>query len=259
MEPSIPAARIESRRGRPIQKEKNMTSEKPTIVLVHGAFADSSSWEGVAKALSPDHTIIAVANPLRDLAGDAAYVASVVATVDGPVVLVGHSYAGTVITEAAATSPNVVGLGYVAAFIPEVGESSGELNAKFPGSLLTPDNLVARTTADGKTDLYIRSDRYEEVYAGGLSPEGVAAAAVAQRPITGEALGGVLSAAPDAGIPRFQVVATADHAVPTELQRWGAERAGATILEADSGHDVPAARPEIVARAISELVAKIGV
>jgi pimeloyl-ACP methyl ester carboxylesterase len=230
------------------------SAPRPTIVLVHGAFADSTSWAGVVRELAADgYPVVAVANPLRDLADDAAYTASVAATIEGSVVLVGHSYGGSVITQAAADLDNVIALAYVAAFIPEVGESSGELNVKFPGSLLTPENLITRTTPDGKTDLYIRAERFGEVYAGGLSAEGIATAAAAQRPVTAEALGGVLSAAPTRSLPTLQVVATEDHAVPTQLQRFLAERAGATVVEADSGHDVPAARPQIVARAIAEL------
>ncbi len=211
---------------------------KPTVVLVHGAFADSTSWAGVAKELAAGgYPVVAVANPLRDLEGDAAYTASVVATIDGPVILAGHSYGGSVITQAAAGLDNVAALAYVAAFIPEVGESAGELNAKFPGSLLTPDNLTIRSTADGKTDLYIRADRFGEVYAGGLSPEGIAIAAAAQRPVTAEALGGVLSAAPTRPLPRLQIVTTADHAVPTELQRFLAERSGAVVARETSRSD----------------------
>ncbi|MEV8214909.1 alpha/beta hydrolase [Leifsonia sp. NPDC077715] len=225
----------------------------PTVVLVHGAFADSSSWTAVNRELAAQgFPVVCVANPLRDLEGDAAYVASILGTIDGPKILVGHSYAGSVITRAAADHEGVQALVYVAAFIPVVGESSGGLNTMFDGSLLVPDNLIARPTADGKTDLYVRADRFEQVYAGGLSPEGVAAAAGSQRPITAEALGGVLTAAPTRPIPVWQIVATEDHAVPTELQRFLAERAGATVITADSGHDVPAARPAAVLAAIAE-------
>jgi pimeloyl-ACP methyl ester carboxylesterase len=194
--------------------------------------------------------VLAVANPLRDLESDAAYVSSVLATIDGPIVLVGHSYAGSVITRAAADHDAVTALVYVAAFIPQVGESSGGLNGMYPGSLLTPDNLVVRPAADGRTDLYIQAATFGHVYAGGLSDAEVTAGAFAQRPITAEALGGELAKAPIRAIPSWQVVATADHSVPTELQRFVAERAGATVLEADSGHNVAAARPEVVASAI---------
>ncbi|MCF7552308.1 alpha/beta fold hydrolase [Pseudonocardia sp. WMMC193] len=230
----------------------------PTVVLVHGAFADSTSWAAVGSALTARGlSVLAVANPLRDLEADGTYVASVLATIEGPVVLVGHSYAGSVITRAAAESDGVAALVYVAAFIPTVGESSGELNGKFPGSQLTPDNLVARPTADGHTDLYLRADRFGEVYAGGLDAEAVAVAALAQRPITNEALGGILTKAPRRALPAWQVVATADNAVPTELQRFLAERAGAHVVEADSGHDVPAARPGAVVEAVLAAVSAI--
>lgn len=223
----------------------------PTVVLVHGAFADSSSWTKVAATLTAQgYTVTAVANPLRGLETDAAYVGSVLATIEGPIVLVGHSYAGSVITQVAADSEAVTALVYVAAFIPQVGESSGGLNGLYPGSLLIPDNLVVRPTADGLTDLYIRAEKFGEVYAGGLSLAEIAAGAITQRPITGEALGGELTKAPTRVIPSWQVVATEDNAVPTELQRFVAKRAGATVLETASGHNVPAARPEVVVEAI---------
>ncbi|HEY0189402.1 MAG TPA: alpha/beta hydrolase [Cellulomonas sp.] len=223
----------------------------PTVVLVHGAFADSSGWTAVAAALTAHgHPVLAVANPLRDLDGDAAYLTSVLATVDGPVVLVGHSYAGSVITRAAADHEAVSALVYVAAFIPQVGESSGGLNALYPGSLLTPDNLVLRPTPDGRTDLTVRADRFGEVYAGGLEGAALAAAAFAQRPITAEALGGELTRAPERVIPSWQVVATQDNAVPPALQRHLAERVGATVLESRSGHHVAAVHPEVVVEAV---------
>jgi pimeloyl-ACP methyl ester carboxylesterase len=139
---------------------------RPTIVLVHGAFADSSSWVAVDRALAAEgYTAVPVANPLRGLDGDAAYTASVAATIDGPVVLVGHSYAGAVITQAATALENVVGLVYVAPFIPEIGETANDLNARFLGSLLVPENLIVRPTADGKTDLYIRPERSATLWA----------------------------------------------------------------------------------------------
>ena len=226
---------------------------RPTIVLVHGAFADSSSWVAVDRALAAKgYTAISVANPLRGLDGDAAYTASVAATIDGPVVLVGHSYAGAVITQAAAALENVVGLVYVAAFIPEIGETSNDLNARFPGSLLVPENLIARPTADGKMDLYIRPERFGDIV-GGPSSGAVVAAAIAQRPITVEALGGALREAPARSLPMVQVAAQDDHAVPTQLQHFMAERAGAHVVEADCGHGVPVLRPDVAAGAIIEL------
>ena len=224
---------------------------RPTVVVVHGAFADATAFGEVADQLIDEgFPVMAVANPLRALDTDAAYVRSVLDAVAGPVVLVGHSYAGSVITQAAAGAENVQALVYVAAFIPRTGESCAELNGRYPGSLLTPDNLIEVPTPEGRTDLYIRPERYEKVYAGGLSAEQVRIAAFAQRPITSEALGGVVTAVPADDLPRWQVVATNDHAVPTELQRFLADRAGAKIIEAHCGHDVPAARPKQVIEAV---------
>lgn len=232
-----------------------MTDTTPTVVLVHGAFADAHSWSDVATALTADGVpVVSIANPLRTLEGDAAYVHSILQAIEGPIVLVGHSYAGSVITQAAGNDA-VTALVYVAAFIPVAGESSGELNARFPGSLLIPDNLIARPTADGLTDLTIVADRYGEVYAGGLSAEAIAVDAIAQRPVTAEALGGTVTAAPTRPIPSWQVVATEDHAVPPQLQRFLAERAGATVLEARTGHNVAAAAPAVVIEAIRAALA----
>ncbi len=228
----------------------------PTIAFVHGAFADSGSWvKAASQLMAPGYPMLTIPNPLRDLQGDAAYVSSVLATVEGPIVLVGHSYAGSVITQAAADHDSVIALVYVAAFIPEVGESSGGLNALYPGSLLTPDNLVVRPTADGTTDLYIDADKYGEVYAGGLSPEEIAVGAFTQRPITAEALGGVLTKAPERDIPTWQIVATEDNAVPPELQRFVADRANATVLESATGHNVAVANPAVVIEAIAAAAA----
>ena len=141
---------------------------RPTIVLVHGAFADSSSWVAVDRALAAEgYTAVPVANPLRGLDGDAAYTASVAATIDGPVVLVGHSYAGAVITQAAAALENVVGLVYVAAFIPEIGETANDLNARFPGVVARsgePDSPADRGRA--RRTCTVRPERFGDIVGG---------------------------------------------------------------------------------------------
>src|SRR5580698_11317675 len=132
---------------------------KPTIVLVHGAFADSSSWNGVVADLAHDgYPVLAVANPLRSLAGDAAYVASVVKSVNGPVVLVGHSYAGAVVSVAADGLPNVKSLVFVDAFEPEIGETSLGLTGRFPGSTLGPALAPPVDLPGGGQDLYVLQD-----------------------------------------------------------------------------------------------------
>ncbi len=149
--------------------EHRAAGKKPTIVLVHGAFADASSWNGVIKRLQGEgYPVVAPANPLRGLADDAAYVRSVLASVEGPVVLVGHSYGGAVISEAAIDDPQVKALVYIAAFLPEKGESALELSNKFPGSTLGENlNSVAFPLADGGTgtDLYIKADKFHDQFA----------------------------------------------------------------------------------------------
>ena len=133
----IAAAMIASAVAAGAQAKPGQAGDKPTIVLVHGAFADSSSWNGVIRILSKKgYRIVAAANPLRSVSEDAAYVATVLKSIEGPVVLVGHSYGGTVISTAASGSNNVKALVYVAGFAPDVGESSLGLTGKFPGSTL---------------------------------------------------------------------------------------------------------------------------
>lgn len=223
---------------------------KPTVVLVHGAFADSSSWSSeIAQLQSHGYPVVAVANPLRGVASDTAYLESVLATIQGPIVLVGHSYAGFPISAAASANAAVKALVYVAAYIPVPGESPADLTYKDPGSLLTGDNLVARPFAGG-TDLYVNPSTFGKVYAGGLPPAAVALAAVVQRPITAAALGEAATAGPPASVPKWEIVALEDHAIPTVTQKFMAKRAGAQIVTTHSGHDVPAAQPGVVTQVI---------
>src|ERR671919_1155294 len=138
---------------------------KPTIILVHGAFAESASWDDVIDPLvSAGHPVIAAANPLRALATDAAAVDDLVRTVDGPVVLVAHSYGGAVISNVPADAGEIIGLVYVAAFAPEPGEHCFQLAAMFPGSMLGPETSRAVRLSDGTTDLYVASDSFHDVF-----------------------------------------------------------------------------------------------
>ena len=140
-------------------------------MLVHGAFADSSSWNSeIAFLQGKGYSVVAVANPLRDVASDSAYLLSVLKTIQGPIVLVGHSYAGFLISDAAAADPSVKALVYVAAYIPDQGESPADLTYKYPGSELAGSNLITRPIPGGGTDIYINSADFASVYAGGLSP-----------------------------------------------------------------------------------------
>ena len=233
------------------------SAAKPTIVLVHGAFADSSSWSSEIQFLqSQGYPVIAVANPLRDVASDSAYLLSVLQTISGPIVLVGHSYAGFLISAAAAADSEVKALVYVAAYIPDAGETPADLTYMFPGSELSGSNLVERAEPDG-TDIYINPADFGQVYAGGLSPNQIAIAAATQRPITAAALNDPTTVNPPASVPKWEIVALEDHAIPTQAEFFMANRADAHIVTTNSGHDVPAARPGVVDSVILQAVQSV--
>jgi pimeloyl-ACP methyl ester carboxylesterase len=156
---------------------------KPIIVLVHGAFAESSSWNAILVPLQrAGHVTIAVANPLRSVPSDARYVSDVVRSVEGPVVLVGHSYGGAVISDVTADAGDIAGLVYLSGFAPDVGETPGELAAKFPGSTLEP-TLKSVEQSDGATDLYIAQDDYHAQFAADLPEDVSQEMGATQRPI----------------------------------------------------------------------------
>lgn len=224
---------------------------KPTVVLVHGAFADASGWSGVIAELRGDgYPVLAPANPLRDLAGDSAYLASVLSTITGPIVLVGHSYGGAVITNAAVGNSNVKALVYIAGFAPQEGESIFALTGLYPGSLL-PQNIVARPfpQADGGTgiDAYINPVTFREVFAADVSRSTAATMATTQRPIT-LAAGNAASGVPAwQTIPSWYMVARADHAIPPQAERFMAARAGAHTVEVNTSHVAMVVQPGAVA------------
>ena len=225
------------------QAARSASAVKPTIVLVHGAFADSTSWSSeIAFLQDKGYPVVAVANPLRDVASDSAYLLSVLQTISGPIVLVGHSYAGFPVSAAAAADPEVKALVYVAAYIPDAGESPADLTYMFPGSELTGSNLITRAEPGG-TDIYINPADFASVYAGGLSPAQVAIASVVQRPITAAALADPATVDPPAATPKWEIVALEDHAIPTKAEFFMAARAHAHVVTVNSGHDVPAAAP----------------
>ncbi|MET9122357.1 alpha/beta hydrolase [Streptomyces sp. NPDC004528] len=229
-------------------------SHQPTIVLVHGAFADSSSWNGVIEDLrQAGHRVLAPANPLRGLASDAAYLASVVKSVEGPVVLAGHSYGGAVISQAAAGEPKVKALVYIAAFIPEKGESALELSNKFPGSTLgSALHAVPFPLADGNTgtDLYIDPDKFHDQFAADVPKNITALMAATQRPIAASALEEGATDAAWHTVPSWSLVATADNNIPPASQRFMSERANAETVELDASHAVSVSHPHEVARLI---------
>ncbi|MCL1870333.1 MAG: alpha/beta hydrolase [Promicromonosporaceae bacterium] len=225
-----------------------------TVVLVHGAFAGSDSWEGVIEGLQTRGiTAIAVANPLRSLAGDAAYVRDVVASVGGPVVLVGHSYGGLVITQAAADASAVQALVYVGAFAPAIGESAFELSGKFPGSTLA-EALEGYPLADGGVELRIAPAKFPAQFAADLAPERTTALAATQRPVTEAALRAGLDVAgePWRTVPSWFVWGAEDRNIPAELVRYMAERAGARQATEVPGasHALAVSRPAEVTATI---------
>jgi pimeloyl-ACP methyl ester carboxylesterase len=237
----------------------NVTSTS-TIVLVHGALTDASVWREVARRLhSAGYAVLAPALPMRSLKQDAHYLAGIIGRVVGPVVIAGHSYAGAVIShpEIAAVG-NVAGLVYVAAFQPDSGESAGELNAKFPGSLLTADNLAVSPNPLGGDDLPLRPERFAEVYAADLDPELAAVLAASQRPIEPAALGETFAGEPAwRSVRSWALVSTRDRSLPPETLRFMAERAGSSIVEVESAHAAPVSRAAEVTDLILEAVRSV--
>lgn len=239
-----------------------MSTQKPTIALVHGAFAESASWQPVIERLCDGTTtvgdVVAIANPLRSLPGDATYVRDVIRSIGGPVVLVGHSYGGLVITEAAAGDDAVVALVYVAAFAPEQGESAFALSTMFPGSTLA-DALTAYPVATGGNELAIRQDLFHHQFAADVPSERAALMAATQRPVTQAALSDGLATPTPAWkqVPSWFVYGDQDLNIPTELHRFVAARAGARATHeiAGASHAISVSNPGAVADTILEAVA----
>jgi pimeloyl-ACP methyl ester carboxylesterase len=226
-----------------------------TVVLVHGAFADASSWSGVIATLQErGHTVVAPSNPLRGLIADTSYTASVVSQIDGPVLMVGHSYGGAVITNAATTAPNVVGLVYVAAFAPDEGEVLGAVESGSKDSVLN-SALVARQYPTGQagqtaTEFGIDPAQLHDVFAADLPPHQAAVLAATQRPVAEAAFTDVSGAPAWKRLPSWAVVATGDRAAGTDVVRSMAQRAGAQIVELEGSHVIMISRPDAVADVI---------
>ncbi|MFI5925830.1 alpha/beta fold hydrolase [Micromonospora sp. NPDC051543] len=202
-----------------------MPDPQPTVVLVHGAFAESSSWNAVIERLGDAYNVVAAANPLRGVAGDATYVRDVVRGIGGPVVLVGHSYGGMVITQAAAGDTSVRALVYVNAFSPDTGESALSLSGKFPGSTLA-DTLVQYPVSTGGNEVAIGQDAYHAQFCADASSDLAALMARTQRPITEQALSDGLTGEPAwRSLPSWFVFGDADRNIPVAVHRFMAERA----------------------------------
>lgn len=229
-------------------------STKPMVVLVHGAFAESSSWNGVIEHLHRDgYDVIAAANPLNGVAADAAFVSTLIRSLERPVVLVGHSYGGPVITEAANGSANVKALVYVAAFAPDKGESSLTLSAQFPGSTLG-DALASIPRPDASRDLYIRPDKFHEQFAADVSVEQASLMSTTQRPVSDAALAEPSGAASWKTIPSYSIYGSADRNIPAEVMKFMAKRAKAvkTVVIPGASHVVMVSHPAEVASLIEE-------
>jgi pimeloyl-ACP methyl ester carboxylesterase len=230
----------------------------PTIVLVHGAFAESASWDGVVDPLvAAGHDVIAAANPLRGLAADAQSVSDLVRTIEGPVVVVAHSYGGAVISNVDADAGEITGLVYVNAFAPEFGENCFELAGKFPGSMLGETTLRPVPRSDGTTDLYIIRERFRELFCADVPAPQAARMAATQRPATQEALVEPSGERPLwTQLPSYFVVGDGDRIIPPALQHYMAERAGArrTLELAGASHGAPVSQPAAVAELILEAV-----
>jgi pimeloyl-ACP methyl ester carboxylesterase len=230
---------------------------KPTIVLVHGAFAESASWDGVIDPLlRAGHPLIAVANPLRSLASDAAAVSDVVRTIDGPVALVGHSYGGMVISNVDADAGEIVGLVYVCGFAPEPGDSALTLSGRFPGSTLG-DTLRPVPRSDGTTDLYITTALFHDQFCADVPAERAARMAATQRPATQEALSEESGEPLWREVPSWFLIGEEDRNIPAELQRFMAECAGArrAVEIPGASHAIAVSQPQATADLVLEAAA----
>jgi pimeloyl-ACP methyl ester carboxylesterase len=230
-------------------------SSKPTIVLVHGAFADASGWNGeIARLRKLGYPVIAPANPLRGLTSDSDYIRSVLATISGPIVLVGHSYGGAVITNAARGVPNVKALVYVGAFVPDQGENilTSYDAAKYPGSLLGPTTTEVRPVPNAAAkggqdlDIYIQAAHFREVFAGDQSASTALTMAATQRPLSLTANNETSGAPAWKNIPSWDLITLNDKAISPGGQRFMAQRAHARIFTVRSAHDVMISHPGAV-------------
>jgi pimeloyl-ACP methyl ester carboxylesterase len=225
---------------------------KPTIVLVHGAFADAAGWTDVIKILQDKgYPVLAPANPLRGVDSDSAYIASVLATVTGPIVLVGHSYGGFVNTNAATGNPNVKALVYIAAFAPDAGDTVGGLANMFPGSLLGQASLDFRPLPGGQSyDGYIKTSLFRQIFAADVSASTAAVMAATQRPADVATLEQPSGQPAWRDIPSWTLISRNDNVIPAQVQRFMAQRAGAHVVEVNASHAVLVSKPGATADVI---------
>jgi len=233
-----------------------------TVVLVHGAFADSSSWNGVIERLQAAGVQVKAApNPLRGIVHDSAYVASFIDQIPGPVLAVGHSYGGAVISNAATEAENVVGLVFVAAFAPDEGERLGDATSTSKdailGTALVPLQYPTGNGGDTAVEFAIDPDKLHEVFAADLTAEQAAVLAATQRPVAELGFSEPSGTPAWKSLPSWTVLASPDLAAGTDLVRSMAERAGATITEVEGSHVIMVSRPDAVTEVIMTAAAAV--
>jgi pimeloyl-ACP methyl ester carboxylesterase len=242
----------------PTERKSVMT---PTIVLVHGAFAESSSWDRVIDPLVAEgHRVVAAANPLRSLASDAASVSDLVRAIEGPVVLVAHSYGGAVMSNVDADAGEIVGLVYANGFAPDAGEHCFQLAGMFPGSMLGEETVWPVPRSDGTTDFYVAPDSFRDVFCQDVPAPKATLMATTQRPATQEALVEPSGDHPLwRDVPSWFMIGEEDRIIPPELQRYMARRARAerTVAVEGASHAMPVSQPEETARLILEVAASV--
>jgi pimeloyl-ACP methyl ester carboxylesterase len=240
----------------PVVHAKETVMTKPTVVLVHGAFAESASWNRVtAKLLAKGYPVVAVANPLRSVKGDASYLASLLDAIPGPVILVGHSYGGTVITVAATGKSNVKALIYVSGLAPDTGETASALVGKFPGSTLGPTLAPPVILTDGSKDLYILQDKFHAQFAADLPASEAKLMAASQRPIPEAAFNEPAAGEPAwKTIPSYFLYGSLDKNVPPAVHAFMAKRAGAkeTVEIKGSSHVVMMSHPDALVKLVDD-------
>src|SRR5918998_851895 len=261
LSPYTAGARRNSLAPGPSTKEEAMSTDQqdasgqPTVVLLHGAWADGSSWNDVIERLQAQGVqVTAPANPLRGISIDSAYIGSLLEQIPGPVLAVAHSYGGAVITNSATNANNVVGLVYVAAFAPDEGEALGAIASNSKDSVVYPTLMPLQyPTGEGQesaVEFTIDPEMFHEVFAADLSMEQTALIAATQRPLSELAFSEPTGVPAWKNVPSWAVVPTGDKVVGTDVVRSMAERAGATITEVEGSHVIMISKPQVVAEAI---------
>ena len=240
-----------------------MSDETPTVVLVHGAFADASSWNGVVELLlAKGVKVTAPANPLRGIGIDSAYIASVLDQVPGPILAVGHSYGGAVLSNAATNAANVAGLVYVAAFAPDEGEVLGQVTAGSKDSVLDtalmPLQYPSGDAGQSATEFLIDPAKFHDAFSADLPAAQSALLAATQRPVAETAFSEPSGPPAWKRLPCWAVVASSDTAAGADVVRSMAERAGAKITELEGSHVIMISQPQAVSEVILDALSQVG-